>query len=395
MPSSRASPAAGPSRSLTAMARLKATIGGRRPRQQLVVELHDLVPVGVGGVRGVGVHGGDRGLDLEGPGEVAAEARPDDRVPFADLAGVPAGAVLIGEADERPVGGGAGRPPCVGQQHQRQEAVRLGLVGHELDQQPAEPDGLVAQLATDEGVTGGGGVALVEDEVDHGEHRPQPGRQLGVGRHPVGDVVGADLLLGPHQPLRHRRLRHEEGPGDLGGLQAGDQPQGQRHLGGGGQGGMTAGEDEAEAVVVHRRPVLRVARLGVDQHLGPALALVAGRLPPHPVESPVAGRGDDPGGRVRGQAARRPALERDGEGLLDRFLGDVDVAEVADQGGHRSARLGTEDPLDLCIDAGADRSAHGPVRPRARPGRDGPPRRPGTPGWPRRPRRGRRRGRVR
>ena len=42
-----------------------------------------------------------------------------------------------------------------------------------------------------------------------------------------------------------------------------------------------------------------------------------------------------------------PALQRDHEGVLDRFLGEVDVAEEADQGGHRSSRLGAEDPLDV------------------------------------------------
>jgi hypothetical protein len=33
----------------------------------------------------------------------------------------------------------------------------------------------------------------------------------------------------------------------------------------------------------------------------------------------------------------RPALNGDLEGLLHRFLGDVDVTEEADQAGHRSS----------------------------------------------------------
>ena len=73
----------------------------------------------------------------------------------------------------------------------------------------------------------------------------------------------------------------------------------------------------------------------------------AGRLPAQPVDRPVAGGGDDPAGRARRQAGRRPALHGRGERVLDRLLGDVDVAEDADQDGHRAAVLRAEDPLDL------------------------------------------------
>src|SRR5262249_3896534 len=42
----------------------------------------------------------------------------------------------------------------------------------------------------------------------------------------------------------------------------------------------------------------------------------------------------------------RPALDSDGEGLLDRVLGEVDIAEDAGQGGHRAAGAFPEDPRD-------------------------------------------------
>ena len=48
-----------------------------------------------------------------------------------------------------------------------------------------------------------------------------------------------------------------------------------------------------------------------------------------------------------GRPSRRPPAQGDGERLLHRVLGDVDVAEDADQGGHRSAGLLAEDPADL------------------------------------------------
>ena len=48
-----------------------------------------------------------------------------------------------------------------------------------------------------------------------------------------------------------------------------------------------------------------------------------------------------------GRPSRRPPAQRDGERVLDRILGDVDVAEDADQGGHRSAGLLAKDLADL------------------------------------------------
>ncbi len=56
------------------------------------------------------------------------------------------GAVLVGEADHRAVGRGAGRAAGLGEQHQGEQADRLGLVGHELDEHPAEADRLARQV---------------------------------------------------------------------------------------------------------------------------------------------------------------------------------------------------------------------------------------------------------
>ena len=47
------------------------------------------------------------------------------------------------------------------------------------------------------------------------------------------------------------------------------------------------------------------------------------------------------------QADGRPLAQGDGECFLHCILGDVDVAEDADQGSHRSAGLFAEDPADL------------------------------------------------
>jgi hypothetical protein len=77
-----------------------------------------------------------------------------------------------------------------------------------------------------------------------------------------------------------------------------------------------------------------------------ALAIVSRRLAPEPVDGVVAGGRDDPTAGVRWHAGARPALHGHDEGLLDRLLGEVDVAEKADQRGHRPAELGPENVLD-------------------------------------------------
>jgi len=103
------------------------------------------------------------------------------------------------------------------QQHQSQQPVHLGLVGHELRQQPSQPDRLGSKIAAV-------GVALVEDQVDHRQHRRQAVRQHRAGRHRKRDPGRLDLELGPGEPALHRLLRHEEGAGNLSGGEAAQGP---------------------------------------------------------------------------------------------------------------------------------------------------------------------------
>ena len=67
-------------------------------------------------------------------------------VPFRDQGSVPSRAVLVGEPDQRPVGRGAGRLSGFGEQHQGEQADGFGLVGHELDEDLAEPDRLAREV---------------------------------------------------------------------------------------------------------------------------------------------------------------------------------------------------------------------------------------------------------
>src|SRR5207253_7683728 len=62
-------------------------------------------------------------------------------------------------------------------------------------------------------------------------------------------------------------------------------------------------------------------------------------IPPDAIDRPVACRRHEPTGRVRGDSVARPALGSDRECLLNGFLGEVEVAEEADQRGEHAAPL--------------------------------------------------------
>ena len=123
-----------------------------------------------------------------------------------------------------------------------------------------------------------------------------------------------------------------------------------------------------QQVKIRRRRSSRTGALlgrlvpGVEQG-GLGVPVLPGGLPAEPVDGPVAGGGDDPAGRARGQAGRRPPLHGRGERVLDGLLGDVDVAEDPDQDGDRPAVLLAEDPLDLGGGTGRHARAQSPGSP--------------------------------
>ena len=208
------------------------------------------------------------------------------------------------------------------------------------------------------------------EQVDHGEHRVQPVRQLGRAGHAVRDPGGGDLLLGPGDPGRHGRLGHQERLRDLSRGQAAHQPQRQRHLCLPGQGGMAAGEYQAEPVVgdhvLPRVPGVprlgRVAgrlprsggRAGLDQQrqLGPQ-----GPVPALRVQRPPSrGRGQ-PGAGIARYALPGPGVERGHVRILNALLGDVDVTGDARRRGEHEGPLATVRVRDGRADL---RVRHGP-----------------------------------
>ena len=219
-----------------------------------------------------------------------------------------------------------------------------GCVGHEGRQDARQPDRLFAQLHAHERALRRA-VALVEDQVQHGEHAVEPlGQQL-ARRDPVRDRGVADLLLRADQTLLDRRLGGDERARDLPRGQAADRPERERHARFQRQRGVTAGEDQSEPVVGDLVHVVTqcfevaypLRRFGLP---GPLL------LAPDAVDRAVPRRRRDPGSRVVGDPVHGPAIQGDRERLLHGLLGQIEVAEHADERRHRTPGLAPEQAVD-------------------------------------------------
>jgi hypothetical protein len=134
------------------------------------VQAGDLGPVGLGGVGGSRVARRDGRLQLVVARAVVVQGAVEQAEPLLDLAGVPASAVPVLERHDVARLVHAGIAAGVLQQHERKQPERLGLVGHEARQDAGEADRLGAQAPAHEVGAGGGGVALGEQQVQHGEH---------------------------------------------------------------------------------------------------------------------------------------------------------------------------------------------------------------------------------
>ncbi len=221
------------------------------------------------------------------------------------------------------------------QEHQREEPLYLRFVGHQLGQRPAQVDRLVGQLTV-------AAVALVEDQIHDRQHCGQAVGQEVRGWNPERHAGRLDLPLGAHEPLRHRRLRDEERTRDPVGRETSERPQRQRDLRVERQCGMAAGEDELEPLVGDGCVVHGVLHgFGYVQQpgLGGERAVAA-----DPVDRPVPGGRQKPRAGVLGRTCSWPPLGGGRERLLRGFLGEVEVAEEADQRGDDAPPLVAERP---------------------------------------------------
>jgi hypothetical protein len=103
---------------------------------------------------------------------------------------------------------------------------------------------------------------------------------------------------------------------------------------------MAAGEDQAEPIVHHVVRVLRRFYRKLDFFMDFATTST------QPVDGfEPAGR-DQPRARVGRWALGRPLFHRRRERILQRLLGEIEIAEEADQGRENAARLRAIDRLD-------------------------------------------------
>ena len=89
-------------------------------------------------------------LDLVGARPVSLEAAAHERLPLGNPSAVPARALLVREQHELAARVDARCAPRIDQQHQREQPRHLRLVGRELEQVPAEPDRLGAEVVAHE-----------------------------------------------------------------------------------------------------------------------------------------------------------------------------------------------------------------------------------------------------
>ncbi len=215
--------------------------------------------------------------------------------------------------------------------------MHLGLVGHQLDQCAPQPDRFCGEVAAT-------AVALVEDQVDDGEHGGKPIREEMRRRHAERHARRLDLLLRPDEPLGHRLFGDEEGARDLLRGQSAECAERESDLGVEREGWMAAGEDELEALICDH-DLIEVVFHGfgaIEEE-----RLLGERAPAaDPVDGTVARRGDEPGTRVRRYPLARPPLGRNRERVLGGFLGEVEVAEEADQRREHAAPFVAEDLLE-------------------------------------------------
>ncbi len=219
------------------------------------------------------------------------------------------------------------------QQHQRQQAERFGL-REQLHQQPPEPNRFDRQIGSRE-------VALIEHEVDHVQYCGETLGQVGARWYFVRNPRVPDLGLRAHNALRQRRGGREERGGDLLGRQTAHLAQRHPHLCVRIDARVAAGEDQTQPVVGD------VVVLGFD-HVLRDIELAGSLAPglPKAIDGLEPAGRDQPRAGVRGCPLDRPALHRRRERILKRLLGEIEVAEQADQGREDAAGLRAINRLD-------------------------------------------------
>ena len=231
---------------------------------------------------------------------------------------------------------------------ERQQSVRLRL-GQQVHEQPPQADRLGGQVDSRERLARRRRIAFVEDEIDHAQHAREALGQFVRPRHLVGDAGVADLRLRAHDALRQRGRGEQECLRDFLGREAAHFAQRERHLRLRRERGMAAGEDEAQPIVFDDLGVPRRGRVvgdGLDL-VGDIVDRIEPGVPADAVDGLEASGGHEPRARIRRHAIARPLLERGAKGVVQRFFGEIEVAEQANERREDAPRLGAIDGRGL------------------------------------------------
>lgn len=192
----------------------------------------------------------------------------------------------------------------------------LWFCRHELGHDSSKPKRVIAQLWPKPVVAGRRRVTLVEDEVDHLEHRGQAIAQLGPAGHGKRDARVGQRALGPHDTLGNRGLWCQERARDFIGRQAADDAKRQRHACRRRKDGVAGREHQAEKVVADVvvkggiQTRFRAVRLSVALMGQRFVVVLEARASSEMVNGPVLRHAHEPGGRIAWEAGCGPLLER-------------------------------------------------------------------------------------
>ena len=160
----------------------------------------------------------------------------------------------------------------------------------------------------------------------------------------LGDLIGnvgiADLGLGAHDALRQSGSRGQKGAGNLFGSETADFTQRQGKLRFGGEARVTAGEDQAQAVILDQRFLGFFRRqFGLqpfgDLFVGHIKARFASQL----VDGLEAAGGYQPGTGVTGDTVFWPLHQCRRKGVVQTFFSQVKITEQPNQAGKHPARF--------------------------------------------------------
>jgi len=319
---------------------------GGRHRHQAAVEIHERLAVEHAGAGAIAVHRLDGRLQLE-----SAERRPErrcasqQRLALGDEFRIPQRGVLL--IEPRPGVAHARGRPRLGEGEQRGEAPRLGFVAEQGGGEHGQPaclvgDRLAVPLLLPQPVDRVGA-------VDRLEHGGQSRRHLGTRRNAERDARIPDAALRPHQPLRHGAGIDVEYGGDACRVETEHRLQHERGADARVDRRVRAGEQQLEPPVGDALAAFH-PRVEVEgrRHVGPRIQRHRGATGcgAEQVAQAVAGHGDQPPLRVRGNPLGGPAHERPLEGVGECILGEGQVAGAGGEHGDEPPVGVPRRPLD-------------------------------------------------